>query len=216
MNVDDIYLLNPRALNVSYLLNRQEKEGEIELFVESLNKRDNRMIKEILQVPKIKEYTLRLHYFAKMEMDNSTADILSLRPASSQSNVLMLEPQTPKITFKSREGMPEIQEDLRQLCIAEDYPEKLESYLSCMSEQLIKTQTDQNDYLWKICADDAGLPIDKVTECSQSDRGIQALIEDINLAKELLVEMTPTLLVYNNLMIKGESLKFFFTVNRKR
>ena len=67
---------------------------------------------------------------AKIEENTESKEILSLRASIDKPNVLILDPEPHRKTFSSGKGLPELQEEKRQLCMANDHPEKYWEYLA--------------------------------------------------------------------------------------
>ena len=92
-----------------------------------------------------------------------------------------------KIT--SMHGEKEAQEDLRQICIREEQPDKYWEYLTCFIK-------DDN---YTACLDSTGVDTTKLNECmNDSSKGLAYAQEDFDLQKKYSVSGSPTLILNGN------------------
>ncbi|MCK4883851.1 MAG: hypothetical protein KAS30_03215, partial [Candidatus Diapherotrites archaeon] len=101
-------------------------------------------------------------------------------------------------TFSSLHGQPEVDENIRQLCIINKSPEKLLDYLACAN-----TDYQNIGNLFIECADQAGIDAFSIDECAKSDVGIQLLEENLLKAQELNITSSPTWLINNTVFLQG-------------
>jgi len=98
-------------------------------------------------------------------------------------------------SFASLHGLPEVEEDLRQVLIQKYFPEKLFSYLRLRNEN-IKT-TD-----WRECAKKAGVDLKKLEELIASKSSLQLFRENLAKAQTMNIHASPTLFI-NNVRYQG-------------
>ena len=98
------------------------------------------------------------------------------------------EPSAQDITpFTSLHGYPEVAENIRQLLIAQEYPDRYLDYILCRGKKLDKS--------WEDCADKLGIDVTKIQELFDSPEAKQLFRENIKRAAELGVRASPTILV---------------------
>lgn len=100
--------------------------------------------------------------------------------------------------FDSMRGQPEIDEDIRQLCVFEHEYEKLSAYLVCINEDI-----SQAGELWSSCAENAGIDPATISDCVESGQGEELLRENIKIAEELEIGGSPTFLINNQILASG-------------
>ena len=91
------------------------------------------------------------------------------------------------LKFRSLHGQLEVVENIRQVVIAEYYPEKLTDYILCRADHLKES--------WQICAQKVGLDIGKINRIVESDEGKQLFAENIKRSKALNISSSPTVVV---------------------
>ena len=97
-------------------------------------------------------------------------------------------PSTQDITpFTSLHGYPEVAENIRQLLIAQEYPDQYLDYILCRGEKLDKS--------WENCAEKLGIDVPKIQALFDSPEAEQLFRENIQRAAELGVRASPTILV---------------------
>ena len=92
-----------------------------------------------------------------------------------------------ELAFTSLHGAAEVFEDLRQMVIAELYPDKFFDYLLCRASHL--------QGAWVKCARELGLDIDRITREIETERARQRFLEDVRRTEELNVRGSPTLVI---------------------
>ena len=98
------------------------------------------------------------------------------------------EPSAQDITpFVSLHGYPEVAENIRQLLIAEEYPDRYLDYILCRGKKLDKS--------WEACAEKLGIDVAKIQALFDSPKAEQLFRENIKRATELGVRASPTILV---------------------
>ncbi|MEW6379200.1 MAG: hypothetical protein AB1611_06300 [bacterium] len=93
-------------------------------------------------------------------------------------------------SFTSLHGLPEVEEDFRQVLIQKHFPEKLLPYLRLRNEN-IKT-TD-----WKECATKAGIDLQKLEELIAAKGSQQLFRENLVKAQTMNIHASPTLFIDN-------------------
>ena len=98
------------------------------------------------------------------------------------------EPSPQDITpFVSLHGYPEVAENIRQLLIAREYPDRYLDYILCRGKKLEKS--------WEDCAEKLGMDVAKIQELFDSPEAEQLFRENIRRAAELGIKASPTILV---------------------
>ncbi len=100
--------------------------------------------------------------------------------------------------FSSMHGQVEVNEDIRQVCIADKYPDKLINYLLCVNEDIVNVEEN-----WEACAEEAGIPAGEIGACAQGEEGAELFRENIAVAQELGITGSPGYLVNNQIMAGG-------------
>ncbi|MBD3388780.1 MAG: hypothetical protein GF416_06905 [Candidatus Altiarchaeales archaeon] len=149
------------------LVCREEKDGKLDVFVMSQCPYGTRALdamKEVLEA--FPEMDFDIHYIASYDESSGT--------------------------FNALHGQPEVDENIRQLCVMKYYPDDYEymEYIWCRNPDI--TSTD-----WEGCATDNGMDAEKIKECAEGEEGKQLLIESIKLPNELGIGASPTWLANN-------------------
>ena len=98
------------------------------------------------------------------------------------------EPSAQDITpFVSLHGYPEVAENIRQLLIAREHPDRYLDYILCRGKKLDKS--------WEDCAEKLGMDVAKIQELFDSPEAEQLFRENIRRAAELGIKASPTILV---------------------
>lgn len=98
------------------------------------------------------------------------------------------EPSAQDITpFVSLHGYPEVAENIRQLLIAREYPDRYLDYILCRGKKLEKS--------WEDCAEKLGIDVAKIQELFDSPGAEQIFRENIRRAAELGIKASPTILL---------------------
>ena len=98
--------------------------------------------------------------------------------------------------FDSLHGIPEIEENIRQLVIAKYYPDKLLDYLLCHAKHYRTMEG------WRQCATRLGIDAANVEKMSQTQEGLSLLRDNIK-NQGLSIKDSPTLIV-NGTVYKSE------------
>ena len=99
------------------------------------------------------------------------------------------EPSPQDITpFVSLHGYPEVAENIRQLLIAQEYPDRYLDYILCRGKKLDKS--------WEVCAEKLGIDVAKIQVLFDAPEVSEQLFrENIQRAKALGIRASPTILV---------------------
>ena len=92
--------------------------------------------------------------------------------------------------FKSLHGYPEVAENIRQLLISREYPDRYLDYILCRGKKLDKS--------WEKCAEKLGIDVAKIQRLFDSPEAGQLFQENIKRAAELDIKASPTILVDNH------------------
>ena len=106
-------------INVAYILNREEKKGDIRLFVESMSPRAIATEDFLIKDGFMDEVDVDIHYIAGKvsSKGKKEAELLTIKRDRDNPGVLHLKPQQEEVIFESTKGLKEIQENIRQMCI---------------------------------------------------------------------------------------------------
>ena len=98
------------------------------------------------------------------------------------------EPSAQNISpFTSLHGYPEVAENIRQLLMAQKYPDRYLDYILCRGKKLDKS--------WEACAQKLGIDVAKIQALFDSPEAEQLFRENIKRTTELGVRASPTILV---------------------
>ena len=98
------------------------------------------------------------------------------------------EPSAHEITpFMSLHGYPEVAENIRQLLIAQEYPDRYLDYISCRGKKLKKS--------WEVCAEKLGINVARIQALCDAPETEQLFRENIQRAAALGIQASPTILV---------------------
>ena len=92
--------------------------------------------------------------------------------------------------FVSLHGYPEVAENIRQLLIAQEYPDKYLDYLLCRGKKLNKS--------WEDCARKLGIDVNRIQGLFDTPEAEQVFRENIKRAAELGIKASPTILIDNH------------------
>ena len=98
-------------------------------------------------------------------------------------------PDPGGVTFKSVHGLPEVEEDMRQLCVQKYYPERFGDYLIKRNKNFLST-------LWEKPAIESRIDPARIIACVyQEGKGL--LLDNIQRAKEMKIQSSPAFLWEN-------------------
>ena len=103
---------------------------------------------------------------------------------AQEKATVSLQEVTP---FTSLHGYPEVAENIRQLLIAREYPDKYLDYILCRGKKLDKS--------WEDCAEKYGIDVAKIQALFDAPKAEQLFRENIQRATELGVRASPTIFV---------------------
>lgn len=89
--------------------------------------------------------------------------------------------------FTSLHGYPEVAENIRQLLIVREYPDKYLDYILCRGKKLDKS--------WEDCAEKLGIDVEKIQALFDAPEAEQLFRENIQRAAALGIRASPTILV---------------------
>ncbi len=110
-----------------------------------------------------------------------------LRFIAQEKESISLKDITP---FTSLHGYPEVAENIRQLLIAKEYPDKYLDYILCRGKKLNQS--------WEACARKLSIDVEKIQTLFDSPEAEQLFRENIKRAAELGIRASPTILVDNH------------------
>ena len=98
------------------------------------------------------------------------------------------EPSAQDITpFTSLHGYPEVAENIRQLLIAQEYPDRYLDYILCRGKKLNKS--------WEVCAEKLGINVERIQQLFDAPEAEELFRENIKRAPALGIQASPTILV---------------------
>ncbi|MDE0688557.1 MAG: multiheme c-type cytochrome [Candidatus Poribacteria bacterium] len=107
-----------------------------------------------------------------------------LRFIAQEKATVSLQEVTP---FTSLHGYPEVAENIRQLLIAQEYPDKYLDYILCRGKKLDKS--------WEDCAEKYGIDVERIQALFDAPEAEQLFRENIKRAAELGIRASPTIFV---------------------
>ncbi|MDI6758786.1 MAG: hypothetical protein QMD94_03840, partial [Candidatus Omnitrophota bacterium] len=176
----------------AYLLSKEvEKEKNFEFIKGNLEAGDNFYILKpefsgiayFINRPKIDK---KLDLFISLFDKDAVALLNITREFNPKLHFLAVEKEG---SFDASEGVGEVEECLRAVCIQKHYPQNFWNYISCRSQ-------NPRSSWWDDCAG-AGSDLSKIKMCSRGSEGSALLRENISLNKELKVMFGPVYLIDN-------------------
>jgi|SRR3989344_4558835 len=96
-------------------------------------------------------------------------------------------------TFQSLHGQKEVDEDIRQVCVMNYYPENYIDYIDCQNKNYLDKK--EMSSTWGECLVKAGFDSKKIKKCAENDEGKRLLIKNIKLSNDLQIGGSPTILM---------------------
>lgn len=116
--------------------------------------------------------------------------VLDLLGDKVEFNLYFIADQMGEDGFRSLHGQPEVDENIRQLCVSEKYSrDVLMDYLLCVAEDYRNVAN-----IWEKCASDNEVDVDEIKECFDGE-GKTLFSENIKVASERGVGGSPTLMI---------------------
>jgi len=197
----DYYLMASNRAREGVYLNRKRTPNTLEVFSMSQCPFSIRALNKLITAQKegkiAENVKIEVHYIATLISDGkrvTSNEQQDLKPETRNS-----KPETRNLVFRSLHGTPEVEEDMRQLCIKKYYPDKLLDYLLLRNEEIRST-------LWEKQAKEAGIDDEVIRKCIYSKEAETLLKEDIKKAEELNISSSPTFLYENRIQILDSSL----------
>ncbi len=222
--VRDRYLFNPILTGGIYWLGRPKIPRRLDIFLMSLSPVSMAAERLFLQKWIFDLLDLRIHYLVQQvgaeEIDedpgkNFPEDLSFLdritrflwSPLSEFKTSIQERQRDPRRAaidhykwFKSPFGRQDVIEDIRRLCAASYYPDRYIQFIRCrnydLTEYLGKTD-------WKDCAFETGLNADVLEACAEGQEGEQLLAENIAVVNKLGIQLGPSFLFENQILIRG-------------
>jgi len=129
---------------------------------------------------------------------DSMKEVLENFKGQIDFHVNYIATENPDGSFRSLHGQAEVDEDIRELCAIEHYPDnyKYMDYIWCRNKD-IKSED------WEGCAKEAGMDVNVIKTCFEGDEGGQLLSENLKFAEELGIGASPTWLANNRHKFSG-------------
>lgn len=161
---DDYYCLSPRLSGGLIFIGRPRIANTLDVFMGTKGNKGTEVLSLLRDLRAgHKELGIKLHYLA-IETQNG---------------------------FAAPGGIAELEEDMRQVCVAKYQPDKLWDYALCRFK-------NQDSSWWEICAEQFGINPTAIKKCALSKEGLDLLRENTGLNKELEMSIGPVFLVNNN------------------
>ena len=139
-----------------------------------------------------------MSYFLKREVKRGNFDLFfsifdkdtdllltTLKEFDPRLHLLLIEKDG---NFRAKNGIAEVEESLRAVCVQKYYPQKTWDYLICRSKNI-------HSSYWEDCL--GGVDVSKVKSCARTAEGINLLRENISLSKQLQISSGPGYLLNN-------------------
>ena len=107
-------------------------------------------------------------------------------------------------TFSSLHGQPEVDENLRQICINEKYPDQFLNYLTCLNKNYRTAES-----AWTACATAYNIDTDEISACQTGDEGYALLSESAKKAKSVGASGSPTIFINDRPYQQGRDTQSF-------
>jgi glutaredoxin len=125
--------------------------------------------------------------------EKAMKELLDALPGVKFSGLHFIANENTDGSFSSLHGQPEVEEDLRQVCIIKYYPGKLFNYLMCVAADYTNVGG-----IWERCANESSIDAGKIRSCASGDEGKALLREDIAATNSISIYSSPTILLNNN------------------
>ncbi len=174
-----------------YLLGKdaEQEKGFAEVRANLERKGDYYMLKPVFS---------GISYYLYRDMIKGKVDMfISLYHKDTKDLLLMIKEYNPTLHFLAVEqgngfdavnGIPEVEEYLRSVCIQKYYPEAFWDYLTCRAANIRSSW-------WEDCL--GKLDAAKIKNCARCEEGKKLLKENISLNKELQIMYGPTYILHN-------------------
>jgi len=136
-----------------------------------------------------------------MKAENSMKEVLeAFKEDNINFRIHFIADEKAPGEFSALHGQPEVEENIRQLCVMKYYPKdyKYMEYIWCRNENI-------RDPNWQECVKKAGMDVAKIEKCATGDEGKKLHSEDIKVAKALGFGASPTWLANNRFKFSGIS-----------
>lgn len=142
------------------------------------------------EIPKTKTPEVKLFVMSQCPYgvlaENTIAPVLKLLGNKINFNLFFIANENNG-EFQSLHGQPEVDEDIRQLCVMKYYPETYMDYVLCINK-------DAKNLPWESCLSENKMDAIKIKTCVSSE-GKKLLSENIKEANKLNVGGSPTLVI---------------------
>ncbi|NQU97909.1 hypothetical protein HQ533_00435 [Candidatus Woesearchaeota archaeon] len=114
-------------------------------------------------------------------------------------NIYFIVSPTGEDSFQSLHGQPEVDENMRQACIQELYPELYQDYLLCFAPNYRNAESQ-----YSVCANQLGIDIGSVSTCF-AERGVELLKTSAAKTSEVGARASPTIFLNGDAYSSGRS-----------
>lgn len=195
----DRFLFSEDQLYITSLLYRPLQKDRLALFTEGFSSQGLMAVKKLIQmdIPILVDFEFHPLAGVVNQQEKPGAHVLDLVP--TKGGDLILAPHTPRITFKAPGGLKEIQEDIRQLCMAKYFPEHFIPYIKCLTDF---TVTEIEKGKWQDCLEKIDLQEKELKSCTHAKEAVDLLLHEIDLSKNLGIQKGPAYLINNKILLR--------------
>ena len=136
-----------------------------------------------------------------VEAENNMEEVLNTFGSNMDFSIHFIATDNGDGTFSSLHGQPEVDENIRQICVMEHNSEEFFDFLMCQNTN-IKAGKDP-ETTWETCASDNSIDTATIQACFEGDEGAELLRANIELTDELGIGSSPTFLVNNQIQFGG-------------
>ncbi|MBW6462372.1 MAG: hypothetical protein K0B07_04975 [DPANN group archaeon] len=119
-------------------------------------------------------------------------------------NIYFIANENGDGTFSSLHGQPEVDENLRQVCIIDKYPDQALDYITCLNKNYRNAET-----AWKTCATANNIDINAINTCQTGDEGKALLSESTKKSKSVGASGSPTIYINDKPYQQGRDTQSF-------
>jgi hypothetical protein len=129
---------------------------------------------------------------------NAMQEVLANFKGNIDFNIHYIADANADGTFSSLHGQPEVDEDLRELCVMDLYPTgyKYMDYILCRNKDIKNTA-------WEACATSNGMDAAKIKACAEGAKGKELLTASLKSSQALGISASPTWLANNKVQFSG-------------
>lgn len=189
------FLMSGRPVNVYVTL-----DGGLMFPAEPINLKETATFADETEAPEPQEMPKteipKVQLFVMSQCPFGTIAETAMKPVAElfgqkiDLNVEFIATETGEGIFNSLHGQPEVDGDIRQLCVIEHAPDKFWNYIECVNENY------QNlDGNWERCASENSIDVATIQTCFDGQEGADLLSASAVVSNENQVSGSPTLII---------------------